>query len=126
MRATDDLRERILAQLADIESLRIIASVLNERKTAIEIGKELGLPSTTLYRKVSELKECGLLTVDTFGFRPNGKREAQYGCAFSEIVLRTTSHGLELELIPSRKSQEKRRFELLSSKDGGASPPGRP
>lgn len=41
MRATGEHLDRILAQLADPVSLRVIASILDGRKSAIEIGKEL-------------------------------------------------------------------------------------
>lgn len=120
---TGGLRERILTQLADPESLRIIASVLKERKTALEIEKELSVPSSTLYRKISELKGCGLLMIDTFEFRPDGKREARYSCTFSEIVFRTTTNlEIELELAPSARSIEKRWFELFFSRTSSGSP----
>ena len=116
MKATEALRERILAQVADLESIQIVVSVLDNRKTATEIRKELGLPSTTLYRKISELKECGLLMTDTFEFRHDGRREAVYACTFSEIVLRTTQKGVELEITPSKRNLEKGWFDLFFSK----------
>src|ERR1035437_4432960 len=114
MKVAEGLREKILAQLADSESFQIIACVLEEKKSAMTIAKELNLPSTTLYRKISELKECGLLMIDTFALRPDGKREALYACTFREMVFRaTTEHGFELEIIPSARSLEKRWFELF-------------
>jgi DNA-binding transcriptional ArsR family regulator len=124
MRVTEDLRERILAQLADPESLQIITSVVKEGRTALELGKELSLPSTTLYRKIAELRECGLVTVDTFEFGPNGKREARFACTFKEIVLRTSREGIELEVIPSARSQEKGWFELFFAKKEDSRSPG--
>lgn len=116
MRVTGDLREKIIAQLADLESRQIVASVLREPKTAVAIGQEMSLPSSTLYRKVSELKECGLLMVDSFSIRPDGKREARYVCSFTEIVLRPGDREVELEVTPSARSLEKRWFELFFSR----------
>jgi predicted transcriptional regulator len=113
MRVATGLRERMLVQLADPDSFRIVSSVLTESKSAMAIGKELNLPSSTLYRKISELKECALLMTDTFVVRADGKREALYTCTFKEIVFRTTEHALELELVPTERSLEKRWFELF-------------
>jgi predicted transcriptional regulator len=113
MRLAKGLRERMLIQLADPDSYQIIASVLKGSKSAIAIGRELNLPSSTLYRKISELKECALLMTDTFVVRPDGRREALYACTFKEIAFRTTEEGLELELTPTERSLEKRWFELF-------------
>ena len=116
MRVTGDLREKIIAHLADPESRRIVASVFREQKTALMIGQEVSLPPSTLYRKISELKECGLLIIDSFSIRPDGKREARYICAFNEIVFKPGETEVELEITLSPRSLEKRWFELFFSK----------
>jgi DNA-binding transcriptional ArsR family regulator len=116
VKVTGDLRQKIINQLADQESHDIIAAVLREQKTAAMIGEELDLPPSTLYRKISELKECGLLMIDSFDFRPDGKREARYACSFSEILFKTKGDKIELEIIPSARGLEKRWFELFFSK----------
>jgi DNA-binding transcriptional ArsR family regulator len=111
-----DLRERMIAYLADPESRQIISSVLKESKTATTIRTELNLPASSVYRKISELRECGLLMVDRFLIRQDGKREALYSCSFAEIGLKVESGALELEVVPSKRSLEKRWFELFLSK----------
>jgi hypothetical protein len=116
VKVTGDLRQKIINQLADPESHNIIASVLREQKTAAMIGEELDLPPSTLYRKISELKECRLLMIDSFAFRLDGKREARYACTFSEISFRAEGNEIELEIIPSKRSLEKRWFELFFSR----------
>jgi hypothetical protein len=49
-------KELMIASLADPESRSIIIAVMAKPKAAVEIEKELGLPQSTLYRKISELK----------------------------------------------------------------------
>jgi DNA-binding transcriptional ArsR family regulator len=120
MKVTGSLRERIIAQLADPESRKIITSVLGGRKTATSIGKELSLPPSTLYRKISELRESGLLMIDSFALRSDGKREALYARTFSEIVFRTKGREIELEVVLSARSLERRWFELFSSRNASS------
>ena len=112
---TGELRDRVIAVLADPESRRIIASVHDEPKTIGTIGGEVGLPHTTLYRKVSELRKCGLLMVDRFIVRPDGKREAVYARSFDEVRLKSEKREVRVEIIESAKCLEKRWFELFFS-----------
>ena len=106
----------MIAYLADPESRQIISCVLKESKTATTIRTELNLPASSAYRKISELRDCGLLMTDRFLIRPDGKREALYSCSFTEIGLKVESGTLVLEVIPSKRSLEKRWFELFFSK----------
>jgi DNA-binding transcriptional ArsR family regulator len=122
VKVTGELAEKIIASLADIESRRIISATLEKPKTAVAIEAELNLPHTTLYRKITELRECGLLMVDNFALRPDGKREAVYACSFAEIHFRTDQAGIELEIVQSARSLERRWFELFFSKRNVSSP----
>ena len=122
MRVTGDLRARIVAQLADEESQKIIATVLDKPKTTREIAGDVTLPSTTLYRKISELRDCGLIIIDSFDFRSDGKREARYTCGFKEIIFKSNSGVLELDIVPSSKGLEKKWFEMFYSTTNGRSP----
>lgn len=115
---TGPLRERMLASLADPESQRILIAVVAKPKTTAEIEKEVGLPQSTVYRKISELKECGLLMVERYVVRPDGRREAVYACPFTELRLKALDGEIELEVIQTEESLEKRWFELFFSKQG--------
>ena len=108
--------ERILACVADKESLSILASVERESKTAASIERDIGCCASTLYRKLAQMKDCGLLMIDRFDLRPDGKREARYLSAFTEIRLLDGGEGLEIELVENRRSMERRWFETFFSK----------
>ena len=123
MKITGDLKEKMIAYLADPESRQILSCVLKESKTATIIRTELNLPASSAYRKISDLRDCGLLMVDRFLIKPDGKREALYSCSFSEIGLKAESGAIVLEVIPSKRSLEKRWFELFFSKTSGSAEP---
>jgi DNA-binding transcriptional ArsR family regulator len=116
VRVAGHLKERMIASLADSESRKIIVAVIAKPKTAVEIEKETELSQSTLYRKISELKECGLLMVERFTVRLDGRREALYACPFTEVRFIATQGGVELELIETEESLEKRWFELFFSR----------
>lgn len=122
MHVTGPLREKVLSSLADDESRRILASVLEKPKPPSQIEREVGLAPTTLYRKISQLKACGLLMVHRFNVSPDGKKETMYACTFEEIKLRPSADGFEIELVESAESLERRWFELFFSR-GSVSPP---
>ena len=116
MKITGELKDKMIAFLADPESRKIVASVLKEPKTATGIMTELDMPSSSAYRRISDLKECGLLMVDSFLIRPDGKREALYLSSFSEISFKDEAGALVLDVTPSKKSLERRWFDLFFSR----------
>ena len=103
-----DLGRAILSSVADTDSRRIFECLLGEPKTTLAIGEQVRLPQSTLYRKISEMKQCGLLLIDSFEIKRDGKREARYSCAFTEIVFRVKGEETELEVVPTQRSIEKR------------------
>lgn len=110
----------MIAALSDPESRQVITAVLTRPKTAVEIERELDLPQSTLYRKISDLKECGLLMVEEFEVGHDGRREALYACPFSEVRLRVNQGEIELELIQTEESVERRWFELFFSRESAS------
>jgi predicted transcriptional regulator len=116
VRVKGNLQEKIIAQFADAESRKIISSVRTKPKTVMTIGSELKLPQSTVYRKVLDLKECGLLMVHNFVFRPDGKREALYECTFSELRFKTRDDEIEVVITLTERALEKRWLNLFLSR----------
>jgi DNA-binding Lrp family transcriptional regulator len=106
----------MIVALGDPEAQQIMSSVIRESRTSSTIAKELGLPPSTVYRKIGQMRECGLLLIDRFLIGPDGKREALYACAFTEIRFKAEAKSLELEITLSQKALEKRWFEMFFSK----------
>jgi hypothetical protein len=116
LKVTGDLRRQIIAALGDPEAQQIISIIIRESKTSLTIAKELGLPPSTVYRKIGQMRECGLLLIDRFLISTDGKREALYTCAFTEIRFKTEAKDLGLEITLSQKALEKKWFEIFFSK----------
>jgi DNA-binding transcriptional ArsR family regulator len=111
LRVTGEVKGRILSSLADPESTRIIEAVTDRPLSAMDLEKKLGLPLSTLYRKITSLRECGLLMVDSFALTPDGKREALYSCTYTEIRVEAVGGGIEV--FESPRSKERKWFELF-------------
>jgi hypothetical protein len=77
------------------------------------LEKELGLPQSTIYRKIGTLRESGLLMVDSFALKSDGKREAAYICTFREILFKAEGGELQVEVVESRRSAERRWFKVF-------------
>ena len=116
VRVAGPFKEKLIASLSDPESRKIIMAVMTKPKTAVEIEQELDMPQSTLYRKISELKECGLLMIDRYSVKPDGRREAMYAVPFAEIRFKAFQGQIEVELIQTEESLMKRWFELFFSK----------
>jgi predicted transcriptional regulator len=113
VRVAGPLRERMIASLSDPESREIITAVLAKPRTAVEIEEELNMPQSTLYRKITELKECGLLMIDRFLVKLDGRREAIYAVPFAEIRFKALEGQIEVEVVQTEESVTKRWFELF-------------
>ena len=108
---------KILACLADPEVRSILQAVEGGPKTIANIRDLVDYPQSTLYRKMSVLRECGLLMVDRFVMRPDGKRDAVFACTFDEIRLESELDGIRVDLVESKRSIERRWLEAFYSKN---------
>lgn len=93
---------RIASLLADDECIRIMTVTKEKPKSPHAIAEETSIPFSTLYRKISELKAAGLLTMDGFEIRL-GKRIDYLRTAVSEVRMTTTQDGVSLDLIPANE-----------------------
>jgi DNA-binding transcriptional ArsR family regulator len=107
---------KILACLADPEVRSILQAVEGGPKTVASIRDLVDFPQSTLYRKMSVLRECGLLMVDRFMMRPDGKRDPLFVCTFDEIRLESRLDGIRVDLVESKRSIERRWLETFYSK----------
>lgn len=65
--------EDILKRLSDKHSRRILQHTMGTRKAAEDISKELGIPLSTTYRKINQLKKSGLLVIEKSVITKEGK-----------------------------------------------------
>lgn len=107
-------KESVLASLGDPESLMILGAVSDSAKSVGELMEVLKLTQSTIYRKISSLRACGLLTVESFEITPDGKRRALYACTFKELTIRRAGNGLQLDLVETERIKERRWLKLFA------------
>lgn len=118
VRVTGRLRDAIIDCLSDRDCRRIMLSVLSKPKPTGAIEREVNLPQSTLYRKISELKESGLLMIERYEVRDDGRREAVYSCSFSEVRLRVEGEEIVIDVTENEKGKERRWFDLFYQRNG--------
>jgi DNA-binding transcriptional ArsR family regulator len=66
-------KQRILAALADEYSRKILTATIQDPMSALELSKKYEIPITTVYRRIEELVEAGLLAAVKSGRTTDGK-----------------------------------------------------
>ncbi len=89
--------ENILKKLGDKHSRRILQHTMEKHKTAEEISSELGIPLSTVYRKIKELKETGLLIVEKSVVTKDGKVCDLYRSAIKGVRVHLDLQPLSLD-----------------------------
>ena len=74
MIVNDELaKQRILRVLSDEYSRHILTATINQPQSALEISKNFQIPITTVYRRIEELVEAGLIAAVKSGRTVDGK-----------------------------------------------------
>jgi DNA-binding transcriptional ArsR family regulator len=66
-------KERILTALSDSYSRKILSATVDEPLSALEISKDYDIPITTVYRRIEELVDAGLIAAVKSGRTTDGK-----------------------------------------------------
>ena len=120
MRITDhDLRDRILGAVGDPDSLRILSVIKVNPKDAQTIASEIGVPLSSVYRKLAILRKAGLAFVKSFSITPEGKRQVAYLSAITEIRVDTSGPEIGVELTPCGETARRVWFNLFNSQPAG-------
>ena len=69
----DPVKQRILSALSDEYSRKILAATVPEPLSALEISRKYGIPITTVYRRIEELLDGGLIAAVKSGRTIDGK-----------------------------------------------------
>jgi predicted transcriptional regulator len=86
MRITSqNVRDAIIRALADEYSRKIILGTLTRARAVEELSQSENIPISTAYRRVNELKEMGILTVEKTILTDEGKKFELYRSSFRGI-----------------------------------------
>ncbi len=102
-----------IRSLADDCSRAIMALTSGKEYSAMQLSRELGIPATTVYRKLKLLEEANLIqNVKTLIDR-SGNEEKYYRCVIQEVIVRFNEGKV---LIYIKKSDYKDKFVKLWKK----------
>jgi len=82
------VRDALIRALADDYSRKILLSTLDAAKSVEELSHTLEIPISTAYRRVNEMRQVGLLTVEKTILTDEGKKFELYRSSFRGINLR--------------------------------------
>ncbi len=85
--ASQSVKDALIRALADEYSMKIILKTINQAKSVEELSQSENIPISTAYRRVNEMKEVGLLTVEKTILTDEGKKYELYRSAFKTIHL---------------------------------------
>jgi DNA-binding transcriptional ArsR family regulator len=114
-----DLRDRILDAVGDPDSLRILSVIKTSPKSAPVIASEIGVPLSSVYRKLAVLRRAGLAFVRSFDITPEGKRQDNFISAVKELRIGTSGEEVEVELIPTEETARRIWFDMFNSGSSG-------
>lgn len=95
---TTDRKERILEALGDRWSREILLMLNESPRSALEIQATNRIPQSTLYRKLHELGEIGLVGVQRSVISSDGKRVELYRSLLDELKVEMRGARLRIDV----------------------------
>jgi len=92
-------KQRILAAMADEYSRKILTATIQEPISALELSKKYEIPITTVYRRIDELVEAGLLAAVKSGRTTDGKWYDLYRSLLRRIDVSFENGDVRIEII---------------------------
>ncbi len=93
-----DRKERILEALGDRWSREILLMLNESARSAQEIQSSNRIPQSTLYRKLHELTEIGLVGIQRSVISPDGKRVELYRSLLDELKVEMRGARLRIDV----------------------------
>ena len=93
-----DVTQRVIELLADAESRSILFSVIRTGRTASELSHRHRIPLSSVYKKISDLEELSLITVDSWQISDKGRKFKVYKSRIkqADIIIKNPEPHLQL------------------------------
>jgi len=91
--------EEALAFLADRYARRIISATARKERSARELSSSLGIPQATVYRKLKQLEEHGMIKHVKSVINTKGKEEKFYRCRLKSLSVIYRDGKLSIEFV---------------------------
>ena len=85
-----DITQKVIEALADAESRAIIFSIIRKGKTASELSTSLKIPLSSVYKKLTDLKNLTLIEVEKTILSENGKHFKIYRSRINKAEISIT------------------------------------
>jgi DNA-binding transcriptional ArsR family regulator len=100
-------KQRILSAMADEYSRKILTATVEESMSALELSKKYEIPITTVYRRIEELVEAGLLAAVKSGRTTDGKWYDLYRSLLKRIDVGFEKGDVRIEVMVNEHVADK-------------------
>ncbi len=94
-------KERVLSALADVYSRNILLSTVTQAKSATDLSRQHNIPLSSAYRRIHELTEAGLISIERSVISDDGKRFDLYRSTIRSIKVFFEEGKVLVELVPN-------------------------
>ncbi len=108
------VKRALLKALADEHSSKILSRTAWKAASVMDLVREEGIPSTSAYRRVNELRDEGLIAAERSVITKDGKRYELYRGTFREVNVTFRRGSVEVVAVPNQDVFE-RAFLLFHS-----------
>ncbi len=88
----------MIRALADDYSRKILLETINKAESVEELSRSLDIPISTAYRRVNEMKEEGILTVEKTILTQDGKKFELYRSAFRTFHINLNQGEIDIDV----------------------------
>jgi predicted transcriptional regulator len=99
MRITSPLlKDALIGALADEYSRKIVLKTIENAQSVEDLSRSENIPISTAYRRVNELRQVGILTVEKTILTDDGKKFELYRSAFRAVHMDLVQGELEVDV----------------------------
>lgn len=103
----DSAKQRILSAMSDEYSRKILTATIEDPMSALELSRKYEIPITTVYRRIEELVEAGLLAAVKSGRTTDGKWYDLYRSLLKRIDVSFEKGDVSIEVIVNEHVADK-------------------
>lgn len=98
-----DIDQKIVCELADLESRTILFSIKRRAMLAEEISQQNTIPLSTVYLKLNNLLNLALISIERIELSEKGRRLKYFRSRISEAEISLEKSKTRIVLVPNKK-----------------------
>jgi hypothetical protein len=95
------LKDNVMKALADDYARRILLATVPQAKSALDLSREHNIPISSVYRRIHDLVDTGLVAIERSVITEDGKRFELYRSTVKAIHIRFEAGVVSVDLAPS-------------------------